>query len=91
MARSHPTRIEPGKRFTLDRVNPDDTGPFRDKAEAQARLRKDLERLPELQYRLYADGTRAVLVVLQAIDTGGKDGVIRHVMSGLNPAGCAVT
>ncbi len=91
MSRSHTIRIEPGKRFRLDEVDPDDTGPFQDKAEAQTRLRKDLERLPELQYKLYADGTRAVLVVLQAIDTGGKDGVIRNVMSGLNPAGCDVT
>jgi PPK2 family polyphosphate:nucleotide phosphotransferase len=91
MPRSQSIRIEPGKRFTLGRVDPDDTGPFRGKSQAQGRLQKDLELLPELQYRLYADGAHAVLVVLQAIDTGGKDGVIRHVMSGLNPAGCAVT
>ncbi len=91
MPRRHPIRIEPGKRFSIDRVDPDDTGPFRNRAAAQARLARDLERLPGLQYLLYADGRRAVLVVLQAIDTGGKDGVIRHVMSGLNPAGCSVT
>lgn len=90
MAR-HPIRIEPGRRFSIARVDPGDTGRFRDKVQAKARLAKDLEILPKLQYLLYADGTRALLVVLQAMDTGGKDGVIRNVLSGLNPAGCLVT
>jgi PPK2 family polyphosphate:nucleotide phosphotransferase len=54
-------------------------------------LADDLERLRELQTLLFADGRFSLLVVLQAMDTGGKDGTIRHVMSGLNPAGCIVT
>lgn len=91
MARNRPLRIEPGSRFSIARVDPGDTGSLRDKAEAQERLQEDLDILPKLQYLLYADGTRAALVVLQAMDTGGKDGVIRNVMSGLNPAGCIVT
>jgi len=91
VARNHPFRVEPGKRFSMARIDPDDTGSLGDKVEAHDRLEKDLEILPKLQYLLYADGTRAVLVVLQAMDTGGKDGVIRNVMSGLNPAGCVVT
>jgi len=87
----HAHRIEPGTRVHLDRIDPDDTGPLRSKEAAGKRLAEDLEELRRLQYLLYADGARAVLVVLQAMDTGGKDGVIRHVMSGLNPAGCVVT
>jgi PPK2 family polyphosphate:nucleotide phosphotransferase len=87
----HTHRIEPGTRVHLDRIDPDDTGPLHSKEKARARLAEDLEELRRLQYLLYADGTHAVLVVLQAMDTGGKDGVIRHVMSGLNPAGCVVT
>lgn len=87
----HTNRVEPGTRIRLKDVDPDDTGSLRSKERARARLAKDLEELRRLQYLLYADGTRAVLVVIQAMDTGGKDGVIRHVMSGLNPAGCVVT
>lgn len=87
----HSHSIPKGEHVRLERIDPDDTGSLPDKEKARARLAKDLEELRRLQYLLYADGTRAVLVVLQAMDTGGKDGVIRHVMSGLNPAGCVVT
>jgi len=87
----HSLRVRPGRRIRLGRIDPDDTGSLPDKEAARARLAGDLEELRRLQYLLYADGTRAVLVVLQAMDTGGKDGTIRHVMSGLNPAGCVVT
>jgi PPK2 family polyphosphate:nucleotide phosphotransferase len=58
---------------------------------AEVRLVKNLERLTVLQYLLYAEAQRAVLVVLQGIDAGGKDGTIRHVMSGMNPQGVSVT
>ncbi len=53
-------------------------------------LAHNLERLRDLQYLMYAEGKRALLIVLQAIDAGGKDGTIRHVMDGLNPQGCSV-
>lgn len=59
------------------------------------RLRKEIEknikRLIKEQYKLYAENKRALLIVLQGMDTSGKDGVIRHVMSGINPQGCTVT
>jgi PPK2 family polyphosphate:nucleotide phosphotransferase len=55
------------------------------------RLRNDLARLSALQDRVWAQATTAVLVVLQGIDTAGKDGTIRHVMSAFNPQGCPVT
>ena len=62
-----------------------------DKARAAELLPKNLDRMSVLQYLLYAEDKRSVLVVLQGIDAGGKDGVIRHVMTGLNPQGVSVT
>jgi PPK2 family polyphosphate:nucleotide phosphotransferase len=85
------TTVTPGKRFRLSSVDPRDDAGFDGKPEARRALEADLERLRELQHLLYADNRYALLVVLQAMDTGGKDGTIRHVMSGLNPAGCIVT
>ncbi len=61
------------------------------KETAQAQRDSDLEQLDALQERLYAEGTRALLVVLQAMDAAGKDGTIEHVMSGVNPQGVRVT
>ena len=86
-----PLIVRPGKRLRLSRVDASDDAGLANKADALGHLAADLERLRELQQLLYADGRFALLVVLQAMDTGGKDGTIRHVMSGLNPAGCVVT
>jgi PPK2 family polyphosphate:nucleotide phosphotransferase len=61
-----------------------------DKTSAKAELPQELQVVAELQKRLFAEGTRALLVVLQAMDAGGKDGVIRNVMTGINPAGVTV-
>jgi PPK2 family polyphosphate:nucleotide phosphotransferase len=84
-------RVRPGRPIRLGDVDPDDNGGFADKKAARVSLERDLERLRERQRLLYADGRYALLVVLQAMDTGGKDGAVRHVMSGLNPSGCTVT
>jgi len=84
-------RVKPGARVRLKEHDPDDTGGLRDKSEAEKPMQKNLERLSDLQYLLYAEGRRAILVVLQAMDAGGKDGTVRHVMSGLNPQSCRVT
>jgi PPK2 family polyphosphate:nucleotide phosphotransferase len=81
---------EPGKRFRLDRINPADTHSV-DREEAEKELAKDQARLLEQQNLLYAENRRSVLVVLQGMDASGKDGTIRHVMSGLNPQGVSVT
>jgi PPK2 family polyphosphate:nucleotide phosphotransferase len=62
-----------------------------EKDQAEKKLARNLKRLAKLQYRLYAENRRALLIVLQAMDAGGKDGTIRHVMSNLNPQGCRVT
>jgi PPK2 family polyphosphate:nucleotide phosphotransferase len=82
--------IPPDSKFKLADLDAGDTHHV-DKAAAAARLAKNLERLSVLQYLLYAEAKRSLLVVLQGIDAGGKDGTIRHVMSGLNPQGVSVT
>jgi PPK2 family polyphosphate:nucleotide phosphotransferase len=73
------------------RFDPDDTGLFDDKEEAAPKTQKLLKHLDDLQYRLYAEGKRSLLIILQGMDTAGKDGTIRHVMSGVSPQGCRVT
>jgi PPK2 family polyphosphate:nucleotide phosphotransferase len=82
--------VRRGERIRLDRLDPADTGSYASKEDAEDRIAKDLEELSSLQNLLYAVQTHAVLVVLQGIDTAGKDGTIRHVFSGVNPQGCRV-
>jgi PPK2 family polyphosphate:nucleotide phosphotransferase len=82
--------IRPGSRIRMNKIDPADTHGI-SKEEATGHFQKNLDRLSVLQYLLYAEGKRALLVVLQGIDAGGKDGTIRHVMSGLNPQGVRVT
>lgn len=88
-------RIEPGCRLALKRFDPDDTGAYKKnedgKAKAKAAADELIATLDQLQERLYANGSRALLIVLQGMDTSGKDGTIKHVMSGVNPQGCSVT
>ncbi|HYO10337.1 MAG TPA: polyphosphate kinase 2 family protein [Tepidisphaeraceae bacterium] len=86
-----PYRVAPGEKLNLKKRPTDDAGPFKDKEQAAPESAKNLEKLDELQQLLYAEGERAVLVVFQAMDAGGKDGAIEHVFSGLNPQGCQVT
>src|SRR5262249_33129906 len=84
-------RIDDPDDFKLAKFDPADTaGLDLDKDDANAMLAQDVERLARLQERLYADHRWALLVVLQAMDAAGKDGVIKHVMSGVNPQGCDV-
>ena len=81
---------QPGKKLSLARIDPSSTHGFTDKEKAIAKLDKNLDRLSVLQYQLYAEAKRSVLVVLQGIDAGGKDGTIRRVMTGFNPQGVNV-
>ena len=83
--------VEPGAKLKLDERDPEDTAGIGGKDEAEEQVAKNASRLAELQYLLYADNRRALLVVLQAMDAGGKDGTIRHVISAFNPQGCRVT
>src|SRR5689334_23222194 len=78
-------RVRHGDRSALDRIETGDTGPFKDKGDAQAGLDKGLERLEQRQKLLYAQDLYALLLVFQGMDAAGKDHVIRHVMSGIGP------
>ncbi len=82
--------VEPGSKVRLDRIDAD----FKDKHEsheaALPEIEKHRQKLGELQYRLYAEGKRSLLVCLQAMDAGGKDGTVNHVLSAMNPQGCSV-
>jgi PPK2 family polyphosphate:nucleotide phosphotransferase len=87
-------RVEPGEKVKLDKIDPDDSGDYDDKKDgktrAKARIAELQQMLVSLQERLYANGTRALLIVLQGMDTSGKDSTIKHVLSGVNPLGCRV-
>ena len=82
--------VKPGSKIKLDHFDAGDTHGV-DKASGTGQLTKNLERLCGMQYKLYAEARRSLLVVLQGIDAGGKDGTIKHVMSGMNPQGVDVT
>ena len=82
--------VAPGSKIKLAKFDPGDTHGV-DKTSAADQLATNCGRLSALQYRLYAEARRSLLVVLQGIDAGGKDGTIQHVMSGLNPQGVDVT
>jgi len=84
-------RVKPGARVRLKDWDPGATPGCADKEEAVERLPAILGKMAELQYKLYADNRYALLIVLQAMDAGGKDGLIRRVLSPLNPQGCTVT
>jgi PPK2 family polyphosphate:nucleotide phosphotransferase len=83
-------RVPPGSRVSLGRLDPGDTGDVPDKARGEELLARGVERLARLQDRLYAENSWALLVIVQALDAAGKDGTIKHVMSGVNPQGCQV-
>lgn len=83
-------RVEPNSRVSLRDRDADDTGDYKRREDAADRTEQLKETLDTLQERLYAERARSVLVVLQGIDTSGKDGTIRHVMRGVNPQGCIV-
>jgi PPK2 family polyphosphate:nucleotide phosphotransferase len=82
-------RVDAPDRFELKSVDCADTGGI-DKDAAHAMLAADVKRLSDLQERLYAEDRWAVLIVLQGMDAAGKDSIVAHVMSGVNPQGCAV-
>ena len=86
-----PYRIENGRKFRLKQVDPADTGGLSLDHDAAAELlKKGIDQLAELQECLYAERRWGVLVIFQAMDAAGKDSVIKHVMSGINPQGCRV-
>ena len=81
---------EPGAKVHLSKINASYTGKHESHAQSLPEIQKHVARMDKLQYLLYADGNQSLLVVLQALDAAGKDGVIRHVFSGMNPQGTFV-
>jgi len=86
-----PYRLENGAKFRLKDFDPGDTGKIHSKEHAEQLLSQGIASLAELQDKLYAQDRWGVLLIFQAMDAAGKDGVIKHVMSGVNPQGCQVT
>src|SRR5580693_3581105 len=86
-----PYLAKPGNKFRISECKTDDTGGYKDKRSAEEDVNRNLKKLIALQDRLYASAKYSVLVVLQAMDGGGKDGAVDHVFSGVNPQGCNVT
>jgi PPK2 family polyphosphate:nucleotide phosphotransferase len=82
--------VPPGKKIQLKDYDPGFTGEFKNKQEALNDLEADVKKLAEYQDVLYAQDTYALLIIFQAMDAAGKDGVIKYVMSGVNPQGCQV-
>ena len=83
-------RVDRGKHFKLKDFDPADTGHWRSKENAAEALQEGILRTAELQDKLYAQDRWALLLIFQAMDAAGKDGAIKHVMSGVNPQGCQV-
>jgi PPK2 family polyphosphate:nucleotide phosphotransferase len=82
--------VKPGTKVSLKDFDPDDTGPYHAEEEVQGPLEKLRHDLAKLQSLFYADRRFALLIILQGMDASGKDGTIKHVMSGLNPLGVSV-
>jgi PPK2 family polyphosphate:nucleotide phosphotransferase len=83
-------RVEGGKHFRLKDFDPADTGHWRSKEHAQEALQEGIECTAALQDKLYAQDSWSLLLIFQAMDAAGKDGIIKHVMTGINPQGCQV-
>ena len=83
-------RITKGKKFRLSDIDPADTGGVKSKKHAEHLLEQSSAMLTHLQDMLYAQDRWGLLLILQGMDAAGKDGVIKHVMSGVNPEGCDV-
>ena len=83
--------VPPNRPVSLADHDPGYTGDYESKAETKAELKRNGKRLRDLQEVLWAENKHALLIVLQALDAGGKDGTIKHVMRGVNPQGCQVT
>jgi len=83
-------RVDDGKHFRLKDFDPEDTAHWHSEERANEKLQKDISRMQDLQARLYAQDFWSVLLIFQAMDAAGKDGTIKHVMSGVNPEGVQV-
>jgi len=83
-------KVDPNSKVKLDEIDAGYKGEHENKESANAELEKHVQRLRELQYLMYAENKRSLLIILQALDAAGKDGTINHVLSAMNPQGCRV-
>jgi PPK2 family polyphosphate:nucleotide phosphotransferase len=82
--------VKPGTRVRLDDLDPSYFGGRRSHETAIPEIQSHLQKIDRLQYLMYAEKKRSLLIVLQGLDAGGKDGVVRHILTGMDPAGCRV-
>jgi len=82
--------VKEGDKLNLSKINPDEKGEYRTKKEAMVKIKENIKRLTELQYKLYSENKQSILIILQALDAAGKDGTINHVFAPMNPQGCRV-
>ena len=80
--------VEPGTKIRLKHFDPDYHGKHESHQDALPEIQKYVEKMAQLQYLMYAERKHSLLIVLQGLDAAGKDGVVRHVLTGMNPAGC---
>jgi PPK2 family polyphosphate:nucleotide phosphotransferase len=83
--------VEPGSKVRLGKIDPSYSGKHETRKAAAEETAKQVERMDRLQYLLYADASRSLLIVLQGLDAAGKDGVIRHLFTGMDPQGTRVS
>src|SRR5437660_6332025 len=83
--------VEPGTKIRFKHFDPDYHGKHESREQALPEIQKYVEKMAQLQYLTYAERKHSLLVVLQGLDAAGKDGVVRHVFTGMNPAGCVVS
>ncbi len=84
-------RVSPGERIVLPAMDADESEGYKKKKDVRGELKEQRKRIRDLQGKLYAQNERGLLIVLQAMDAGGKDGAIKHVFRGVNPQGCRVS
>src|SRR5436309_11231065 len=80
--------VNPGSKIRLKDFDPDYHGKHESHKAALSKIQTNLQKMDELQYRMYAENKHSLLIVLQGLDAAGKDGVVRHVFTGMNPEGC---
>jgi PPK2 family polyphosphate:nucleotide phosphotransferase len=88
---AHDYRVTKGSKFRLEDIDPEDTGKLESSEEAKELLAEGVKLMSDMQEKLYAQDRWSLLLIFQAMDAAGKDGTIKHVMSGINPQGCQVT
>src|ERR1700683_3012427 len=88
---AHDYRVTKGSKFRLKDINPGDTGKLKSEEQAKELLAEGVKLMSDMQEKLYAQERWSLLLIFQGIDAAGKDGTIKHVMSGINPQGCPIT